>query len=61
MRSLKKGEKVLLSDSGVLRTEKILSPGISPEFLNLAAGSVLARDVQNGAGVQFEDFIEKSR
>lgn len=61
MRSLKKGEKVLLSDIGVLRTEKILSPGISPEFLNLAAGSVLAHDVQNGAGVQFEDFIEKSR
>ena len=61
MRSLKKGEKILLSDIGVLRTEKILSPGISPEFLNLAAGSVLVRDVQNGAGVQFEDFIEKSR
>ncbi len=59
MRSLKKGEKIVPSDIGVLRTEKVLTPGISPEFLNLVIGSFLAKDVENGSGVQFEDFIKK--
>lgn len=59
MRALKKGEKITLSDIGVLRTEKVLTPGISPEFLSLVVGSFLTKDVENGSGVQFEDFIKK--
>ena len=59
MRALKKGEKITLSDIGVLRTEKVLTPGISPEFLSLVVGSILTKDVENGSGVQFEDFIKK--
>ncbi len=60
MRALKKGEKIVPSDIGVLRTEKVLTPGIGPEFLNLVLGAVLTKDVKNGAGVQFEDFMEKT-
>lgn len=60
MRALKKGEKIAPSDIGVLRTEKVLTPGIGPEFLNLVVGAVLTKDVKNGAGVQFEDFMEKT-
>ena len=57
MRSMKKGEKIKESDIGVLRTEKILTPGLSPEFLKKICGSVLVRDVSDGDGVQFEDVI----
>lgn len=57
MRSMKKGEKITLKDIGVLRTEKILSPGISPEFLKNVEGAILTRDVKSGSGVQFEDLI----
>ena len=59
MRNLKKGETVKESDVALLRTEKILTPGISPEYLDLVTGSTLARDVANGAGARLEDFIEK--
>lgn len=61
MRNLKKGEKIKASDVAVLRTEKILTPGIGPEFLEIAIGATVARNVENGAGVQFEDFVEKNQ
>ena len=54
---IKKGEKIEKTDVAVLRTEKILTPGIGPEFLEKVIGSHLAKDVKNGSGVQFEDFM----
>ena len=42
-----------------LNTEKELSVGISPEFYRTVTGSVLSRDVEDGAGVRFEDFLSK--
>lgn len=59
MRAIKKGEKISEGDIQVLRTEKILTPGIGPEFLNLLKGAILTEDVENGAGVRLEDFISK--
>ena len=59
MRSMKAGEKILSEDIGVLRTEKILSPGIGPEFLEEVTGAILTRDVSSGAGIQWKDFISK--
>lgn len=61
LREMKKGEIVSSSDIGVLRTEKILTPGISPEFLSAVEGRVLVRDVSNGAGVQLDDFVSSER
>ena len=58
MRDMKKGEVVDERAIGILRTEKILSPGISPEYFGLIIGKTLARDVEDGAGIQFTDFIE---
>ena len=58
MRDMKKGEVVDERAIGILRTEKILSPGISPEYFDLIIGKTLARDVEDGAGLQFTDFIE---
>ena len=58
MRDMKKGEVVDERSIGILRTEKILTPGISPEYFDLIIGKTLARDVEDGAGLQFTDFIE---
>ena len=57
MRAMKKGETISQSDIAILRTEKILTPGISPEYYDLLIEKKLSRDVEDGAGVQFEDFI----
>lgn len=57
LHAMKKGEKVSEKDIGVLRTEKILTPGISPEFLETITGKTLTADVENGEGVKFEDFM----
>lgn len=53
MRAMKKGEVIGEGDVAVLRTEKILTPGISPEYLDDVIGKTLACDVEDGAGVQF--------
>ena len=57
LRAMKKGETVQESDIAILRTEKVLSPGIHPEFLGEIIGAVLTRDVGSGEGVSFSDFI----
>lgn len=57
MRAMKKGERIGEGDISVLRTEKVLSPGISPEYARLLAGCILTRDVGAGAGVDWEDFL----
>ena len=57
MREIKKGEIIGESDISILRTEKILTPGISPEYYDLLIGKKLTRDAEDGAGVQLEDFM----
>lgn len=59
LKNMKKDDFVKVSDIGVLRTEKVLTPGISPEFLQEIIGSKLCKDVKSGDGVQFSHFIEK--
>jgi len=59
MKSLDSGAIIREEDIGVLRTEKVLTPGISPEFLGDVIGSTLVSSVTSGAGVQWEDFIKK--
>ena len=57
MRAMKKNDTVGESDIAILRTEKLLTPGLSPEYYDLLIGKKITRDVEDGAGVQFEDFI----
>lgn len=60
MRSMKKGEKITEKDIGVLRTEKVLSVGLHPEFFDNVIGATLVRDVEDGSGVLWGDLgIEK--
>ena len=53
---MKAGQIITENSVAVLRTEKILTPGISPRFLEAVQGKTLVRDVKAGEGVLFEDF-----
>lgn len=44
-------------DLGILRTEKVLRPGISPGYLNLVLGRRLTREVEAGQGLVWEDLL----
>ena len=57
LREMKKGGIIKENDIGVLRTEKVLSVGLHPRFLENVIGAKLSRNVENGAGVQWEDII----
>lgn len=61
MHDMKKGQVISEKDVAVLRTEKILTPGISPEFLDDVIGSVLTRDVTDGEGLLKSDYISCSK
>ena len=54
MKDLKAGHKIKKSDIGILRTEKILSVGISPEFYDKVLGKKLKVDVKDGEGLLWE-------
>lgn len=56
MHAMKKGDVVGEGDVAVLRTEKILTPGLTPDWLDKVTGARLTRDVTSGAGVQKEDL-----
>lgn len=56
MRSMHAGETVNIEDIGVLRTEKVLTPGLHPRYLEEIKGRKLLKDVKNGEGVSWKDF-----
>ena len=56
LKSLKAGKKIKAKDIAVLRTEKVLTPGISPEHFKAVQGRKLAVDVTAGAGLLWEDL-----
>ena len=57
MNAMKAGQVIGEGDVAVLRTEKVLTPGISPEYLDDVLGKTLARDVEAGEGVLMEALI----
>lgn len=61
LRSMKSGESIREEDIGILRTEKILTPGLDPEMLERVIGGELVRDVDNGAGVSLADLVRSKR
>jgi len=58
MHDMETGNTITPRDIAVLRTEKVLTPGISPEFLETVTGTKLARNVRAGEGVQWKDLLE---
>lgn len=51
------GEVVAATKIGILRTEKVLSVGLQPCFLDKVVGHRLTKAVKSGDGVQWEDFF----
>lgn len=62
MKAFEAGHILAAEDVGVLRTEKILTPGLSPEHYESVIGKKLTRAVEDGAGIlseDLEDFMEE--
>ena len=57
MHAMKAGDVVGENDIAVIRTEKTLTPGISPEYFETIVNARLSRDVRAGAGVDWEDIV----
>lgn len=58
-RDLKKGSIINENDIAVLRTEKVLTVGISPSYYHLLQSCKLTHNVKSGDGVKLEDFLQK--
>lgn len=56
---MKAGTPIKKEDICIVRTEKVLTVGLSPSMYDVALDSVLQRDVKAGEGVQFDDIIQK--
>lgn len=58
MQKMHRGDLICEKDIGILRTEKLLSPGLPPQFLSVILGRHLQKDVESGGGVKWEDFLQ---
>ena len=56
MHDMKVGDVIRAEDIGVLRTEKILTPGLTPDWLDRVVGAKLVCDVESGQGVKEEEI-----
>ena len=59
MRDMSAGSIVGERDIGVLRTEKVLSVGLPPEYLSTIIGAKLTADVKSGEGAAWEHFLSR--
>lgn len=56
LRALEAGQTLRREDIGVLRTEKVLRPGLPPAWLDRVVGRRLRQAVPAGEGIRFEDI-----
>lgn len=59
MRDMNAGEKITPNDIAILRTEKVLTPGLEPSFWSDVNGAILTKDAKSGEGVTFAHLISK--
>lgn len=59
LKDLKKGQKITEENIAILRTEKILTPGISPEFYDVILNSTLVKNAINGEGLTWSHIINQ--
>ena len=55
-RPIAAGERLSDDNLAVLRTEKVLRPGLDPRFMELIVGRIAARDVPDGEGLEWADL-----
>jgi sialic acid synthase SpsE len=56
LRRIAAGEAIRSEDVACLRTEKVLRPGLPPEWMDSVVGRRAARDIPDGEGIRFEDI-----
>ena len=56
VRDIAEGTRIDKADVAVLRTEKVLRPGIGPEYLDLVVGAAAKRRVPDGEGIEWADI-----
>ncbi len=54
-RAIPKGHVLDSSNLAILRTEKILRPGLHPRYMDIVSGRMAARDIPDGEGVEWAD------
>jgi sialic acid synthase SpsE len=57
LRAIPAGSVITAADVGVLRTEKVLRPGLAPEHWDTVVGAVAQRSVPDGEGIEWADVI----
>ncbi len=57
LHALKTGTILTEENSALLRTEKILKPGISPLYYNEVLGTRIKKDIADGEGIQWRDLL----
>ncbi|MBN2509158.1 MAG: N-acetylneuraminate synthase family protein [Spirochaetales bacterium] len=55
--AIEKGQILTRDNTAVLRTEKVLTPGISPKYLDLILGAKAVKTIGAGEGIRFSDLI----
>jgi sialic acid synthase SpsE len=56
--ALSAGRRLEPGDVALLRTEKVLRPGLAPQFLETVLGRTLKRDVPAGEGLTWDDLLD---
>lgn len=54
-RTIARGERLNDDNLAILRTEKILRPGLEPARMDMVRGRIALRDIQDGQGIVWED------
>ncbi|MDX9799782.1 MAG: N-acetylneuraminate synthase family protein [Spirochaetia bacterium] len=57
LRTIMPGEKLKEMDFAPLRSEKNLTPGLSPDFAELITGKTVRNKIKNGEGIRFDSFF----
>ncbi len=57
VRALAAGHRLVPGDLAVLRTEKVLRPGLSPQWEQTVLGKKLQRDLPAGEGLVWDDLL----
>ncbi|OQY36997.1 MAG: hypothetical protein B6229_08980 [Spirochaetaceae bacterium 4572_7] len=56
-KKLESGTIITLKNTALLRTEKILNPGLPPHMVESFYGKKLTKDIPDGEGINLEDFL----
>ena len=56
LRAIAAGETIRAEDIACLRTEKVLRPGLGPEWTASVIGRHARSDIPAGEGIRFEDI-----